>query len=344
MNASTDTTQTPGNPIGDYLAEPLRVGEPDVSGPLAVFPIFGPEPRQVYVSFAQAREHGVRIGELDAGASVNDLMVENPTQTLVLLFDGEEVLGAQQNRTFDVSVLVAAGAKLRVPVSCVEAGRWQGARHGESFEVAPQAAYPAMRRKKAAATRQRVAAGLEARANQGEVWDEVRHKSARMGVHSPTNAMHDVYEGHRSRLGEMQAEIELHDGQLGALVAIAGEFAVLDYVSRADVFASLHTPLVQGYALDALESEAEVPTPAPAIETARGFALLATDCEPSHRNGAIGLGEELRFDANGLAGTALVHDDELVQLTAFPDEDGHDAPQRTVRGGRVRRPSRRGRS
>ena len=28
--------------VNDVLAAPLRVGEPDVHGPLAVFPLFGP--------------------------------------------------------------------------------------------------------------------------------------------------------------------------------------------------------------------------------------------------------------------------------------------------------------
>ena len=35
---------------------------------------------------------------------MNDLVVVNPTAVAVLLYEGEEVLGAQQNRTFDVSV------------------------------------------------------------------------------------------------------------------------------------------------------------------------------------------------------------------------------------------------
>ena len=88
-----------------YLTEPLQIGEPDVAGPLAVFPLFGPEPRFEYRSFAQGRALGVTIKELEAGASVRDLVVANPTSLPVLLFEGEEVLGAQQNRTFDVSVL-----------------------------------------------------------------------------------------------------------------------------------------------------------------------------------------------------------------------------------------------
>lgn len=34
------------------------------------------------------------------------------------------------------------GGRLTVPVSCVEAGRWDGSRHGEVFTPAPQTANP----------------------------------------------------------------------------------------------------------------------------------------------------------------------------------------------------------
>src|SRR3954464_7242339 len=149
-----------------YLDTPLVIGEPDVAGPLAVFPLFGPPARFEYQSFAQGSVHGATIKELPGGAAVNDLIVQNLTGLPVLLFEGEEVLGAQQNRTFDVSVLVGARSTLRVPVSCVEAGRWDGPRHGEDFAPAPQAAYPSLRRSKNEAVAASVAAGAEARADQ----------------------------------------------------------------------------------------------------------------------------------------------------------------------------------
>src|SRR5919108_137085 len=95
-----------------------------------------------------------------------------PLTVAVLVYEGEEVVGAQQNRTFDVSALVPARSSLRVPVSCVEAGRWDGSRHAESFAPAPQAAYPALRRMKNTHVRANLAAGGEARAAQGEVWRE----------------------------------------------------------------------------------------------------------------------------------------------------------------------------
>ena len=328
---SLSPTNTPT--LLDHLG-PLSIGAPDVHGPLAVFPLFGPQPRLAYISFAQGLTAGVSIKELDGGASVNDLLVINPGDTSVLLYEGEEVLGAQQNRTFDVSVLVAAGAQLRVPVSCVEAGRWDGSRHGELFAPAPQTAYPALRRMKNRAAHANVAAGMQPRAMQGEVWDEVASKSARMDVASATGAMHDMYDDSRNRLDEFSRAIGLRDNQTGALVLVAGQPVVLDHVSRPDVFAALHGPLVQGYALDALEAsdgEAE-----PSTTIADEFLQRVLGARVSEHDG-IGLGRDLRFAEHRVAGAGLLAGDELIQFTAFPDEPTPGVQARA----RIRRPSRR---
>jgi hypothetical protein len=318
--------------LQDHLAEPLRVGDPDVHGPLAVFPVFGPPATVEYVAFAQAAGHGVAFKELEDGASVNDLVVVNASGKAVLLFEGEEVLGAQQNRTFDVSVLVPAGAALRVPVSCVEAGRWDGARHGEAFSPAPQAAYPALRKLKNRAAAQALAAGHAPRAAQGAVWSEVAAKAARMDAHAPTGAMHDIYEGNRDRLAEFKAAMPLHEGQTGALVAIGGAIAVLDQVSRPEVFAALHEPLVHGYALDALEARRDARPPS--TEDAQAFAGRLMTARLTHHDGR-GLGHDVRLAEPGIAGAGLVASEELIQLSAFADDDGARPASR------IRRPSRR---
>ena len=326
--------------LQDHLAEPLCLGDPDVHGPLAVFPIFGPAPEQEYVSFAQARDAGASIKELDQIASVNDLLVLNPTDRAILLYEGEEVLGAQQNRTFDVSVLVGARSQLQVPVSCVEAGRWDGARHDESFSPAPQAAYPSLRSMKNRASRASVHAGTGPRAMQGEVWAEVAEKSERMNVHSNTGAMHDIYDGRRGLLNEFLSAIALHDGQTGALVLIAGRPAVLDHVSRPGVFAALHAPLVLGYALDALESAASFEAPTrPGTQTADAFLRHVLRARITEHDG-IGLGRDVRFARTHVAGAGLVVGDELVQLTAFPQDAPGDCDGEAP-AARITRPSRR---
>ena len=243
--------------LADQLAGSLTVVEPDIVGALCVFPLIADrEPKLDYVAFAEGRRSGVAINELAGAAEVGDLVVTNPLELPVLLYEGEEVQGAQQNRTVDVSVLVGAHSTLRVPVSCVEEGRWDHRRHTEPFAPAPQAAYPDLRRLKNERVRERLAAGQQPRAAQGEVWQEIAAKSARLGARSDTGALHDVFEHRRDVIDRSAREIEMKCSQVGMLAAIGGRFVVLDYVSDVEAFAELHDPLVAGYALDAIEPDA----------------------------------------------------------------------------------------
>ncbi|MGI8461651.1 MAG: ARPP-1 family domain-containing protein [Solirubrobacterales bacterium] len=336
----TETAENP-NTIAAQLAEPLEVGDPDIAGPLAVFPLFGPEPGREYRAYADAVADGVEIRELPGGASVNNLVIDNPTEHEVLLFEGEEVLGAQQNRSVDITVLAPSRAKVTVPVSCVEAGRWDGARHDESMRQAPQASNPRMRRMKSVQVRARAMAGAEARADQGAVWEEADRLADDYGADAPTRATHDVFESRRHSLDELCNAIALHDKQIGAIASYGGELQVLDLVSRPTAFASLHRRIVQGYALDALGSGAGLDTAPAETAAGRGFALLVCDSEIAQRERGVGVGENVRFAANGVAGSGLVAEGELIQLTAFPGDESDQDFRRTVPQGRIRRPSRR---
>jgi hypothetical protein len=321
--------------LAPRLAAQITVADPSVVGSLAVFPLIADrEPSVRYVSFAEAVQCGAAVKELDGGASVSDLAVHNPLDVPVLLYEGEEVLGAQQNRTFDVSALVAANSVLRVPVSCVEAGRWDGGRHNEAFVPAPQTANPRLRRMKNTQARASLAAGLEPRAVQGEVWREVAETAGRHGVSSRTGAMHDVFERRREQLDAVARAIEMHSSQVGMLAAIGGRFVVLDHVSEVEAFAAVHGPLVQGYALDALEAADGGP---PSIDDARDFIELLLGA-PCTSGPAVGLGEGVSFAFGGLAGTGLMCEGELVALTAFANEPSESSG---AVAGRVRRPSRR---
>ena len=303
-----------------------RVGPPDVAGPLAVFPVFGPAPVLDYRSFAEAVALGVAVKELEPSPSVNDLLVVNPLDVPVLLYEGEEVRGAQQDRTLDVSVLAPAGAKLQVPVSCVEAGRWDAACCHEAFRPAPQAAFPELRRAKSRAAR------ATGRAEQHEVWAMVGEAAMRHGAESDTGALQDVFAARRETVDMLCKPIARHDGQLGMVAVIAGEVRVLDLVGRSDVFAALHGPLVAGYALDAAEKMADVASPGPApVQEVQRFIDAALEA-PTTPGPRVGLGTRGAFAGPIAEGSRLTVDGELVALTAFPGE-------RPVT--RIRRPSQR---
>jgi hypothetical protein len=301
------------------------LGEPQVAGPLAVFPLFGPPAQLEYRAFVQAAELGAFVKEVGSGAVVSRLSVENPTDLPLLVYEGEEVLGAQQNRTFDVTVLVPAGERVLAPVSCVEQGRWDHSRHRETFRPSPQAADPSLRRVK------RATANVAGRADQAEVWAEVSGRLAAHGVESASAALSDLYDSRRDDLQRLSDAIHPVDEQIGALACVSGRPVALDLVSRSDVFAALLPPLAQGYALDALGAGERDPDPG----RAERFLSGALDA-PRLERPTPGLGRALALGASELVGAGLEHEGELIQLAAFPagGDEGRTHP-------RIARPSRR---
>src|SRR5262245_2621412 len=100
------------NPLGNILT-----AEPRSHGALTVVPLLAPlmaEP--AWLTLAEAGDR-VRITEVSESGSVPTLRVDNEADQPVLLFDGEELIGAKQNRVLNTSVLVAAHSTVTIPVS-----------------------------------------------------------------------------------------------------------------------------------------------------------------------------------------------------------------------------------
>jgi hypothetical protein len=67
----------------------------------------------------------VRVTEIGEHGQVPTPRVQNTLETRLFLMDGQELVGAKQNRILNTDVMVPAGATLDIPVSCVEARRWR---------------------------------------------------------------------------------------------------------------------------------------------------------------------------------------------------------------------------
>ena len=103
----------------------IQLGEPVVHRGILIAPLFPRrQPRTDYITLEEAIPLGFRVTEVDAAGSVPELLAHNPLDSNVLLYDGEELVGAKQNRILNVTVLVPAQSETRLPVSCVEEGRW----------------------------------------------------------------------------------------------------------------------------------------------------------------------------------------------------------------------------
>ena len=306
----------------------IQIGEPMEHRGIVIAPLFPRrDPVAHYVTLDEALPRGLRISEVDEAGSVPELMVDNPLDERVLLYDGEELVGAKQNRILNVTVLVEAKSKLAIPVSCVEQGRWS--RRTADFAAAPHAASPELRHRKNLTLQARpLARGI----SQGEVWDAVHEKASRMGVHSPTGASSDTFRAHSSELHALEDAFPAQQGQCGAILAI-GASMCLDAVSRPDSFARLWPKLRAGYLLDALEHLDGKPMPNAALPN---IVNSAREAEWS-RQPSAGLGEDIRLTGERAIGSGLELDGEVIQLSVFMGADG----RRRDPFGRIARPSRR---
>jgi len=305
----------------------FQLGDPVEHRGIVITPLFpARDPVAAYITIDEALPRGLTITEMSDAGSVPELAVINPLDETVLLYDGEELVGAKQNRILNVSVLVGAGAKLPIPVSCVEQGRWN--RSSVDFDAATHISHAHLRRRKAEMlAAQPMARGVA----QNEVWSEIGEKQARMSVDSRTGAARDTFEAYGDRLRKLEDAFPAEPGQCGAVLAI-GDALCLDFVSRPAAFTVLWPKLRAGYLLDALERLDQRPAD---IERIAGFVDEVADA-PATRGSSAGLGQDVRLRGPGVIGSGLELDGELIQLSAFTSSDGG---QRAF--GRIARPSRR---
>jgi hypothetical protein len=239
----------------------------------------------------------------------------------VLIIDGEELVGAKQNRTVNITILVPAAADVVVPVTCVEAGRWSARSRG--FSSSPRVHFAAGRAAKSRQVSEALRFDGRAVADQGQVWNAIAEKSARMRVASPTRAMSDIFEGHAVSVDAYARALAPMASRVGAVFLLDDEAAGLDLFAHASTCRALLPKIVRGYALDAIERDVRRPShPAsPDAEALRGKAVAAAERmlrSPRQQFPSIGAGETWRLAGDHLSGGVLTESGELLHLSAFP--------------------------
>ena len=300
--------------------ERLTLGEPQRCGALGMIPLLdlaahtsGVDEPAAYALFPDALRAGtVAIAEVSEGGSVPELTATNAGDLDVLLVDGEELLGAKQNRMVNLSILLPAKRSIRVPVSCVERGRWQ--HRSATFAESPQTVHARVRAAKA----RQVTASLRHGARHSDqmaVWAEIDRKAVALQVHSLTDALSDVYASYADLTQAAVAELVPLPGQIGAVFTVGGTVAGAELFDRPRTFATYLPKLVRGYALDAIELG---PQRAARLSTRTAATFLRRLAGVrQQRYPAIGVGEDLRFETDTVAGGALVARERIVHLTAM---------------------------
>jgi len=292
----------------------IRVGDAVRSDNVSVFPLFGEPAGEVdYVLSDEAIEReSITVKEVSESGSVPDLLVENQGEDLVLFLEGEELVGAKQNRILNTSVLVAAGHKLKIPVSCVEQGRW-GYR-SRKFQSGGTHSPSKLRHYLKASVACSLKEERGHRSDQSKVWAEVERQQEALGSASPTSALSDTFADYQERRDDFRDKIRYVEGATGVAVAVGEQVVACDLFDKPATCKRVWDRLLSGYVLDAVEAE-KAEKQAQVADVQRllsGLEAMAWESvEP------VGEGKEYRAESpSGDHLSALAFDEVLVHGSA----------------------------
>ncbi len=260
-----------------------------------------------------------------------ELKVMNKSPRMILILDGEELVGAKQNRIVNTTILVKGNATIVIPVSCVEHGRWSY--DSPTFHSKERMMSSNLRAMKSEQVNYSVRSSGEFRSDQSAIWDGIAEKSDRMEAESPTGAMAAMYEKERPSMEEYVKPFRLIDSQVGAVFMINGRVAGLDAFGKPETFAEIFKKLLESYALDAIDwhdPDKEQKALKSEVTKFQKAALAAgAEGRPS-----VGLGTDIRLESRKVVGFALAVDDRVFHLSVFERADGGAGNIRESRMGR----------
>ena len=295
---------------------------------LRIVPICGASSAEPPYKLLDAQtQQAVKVTEMSTSGSVPELMVENTLDVRVYLMDGQELVGAKQNRILNTDVLVPAKTTITIPVSCVEQGRWRSV--SAQFSSGKSASY-----RTRAAKSDRVYAALKSSgrhdADQGAVWDEVQCSITASGAASPTSALSDAYAKRDGELKTFRQELRLPEDAVGLAVFHGDQFKGLDLFDRHSTLQYFWESLVDSYALDWLGASIEEPVGKPGEETELQVVLKKILQRVARGTWEAfpppGEGQDFRLQSRSFSGAALIWEGQVVlHLQIFPRQPGEQS-------------------
>lgn len=293
------------------------LGEPVSYDNVVVVPVRGKNPMDrdaAYLTLAEAKKLGiVEISELPT-EEVPWLKVRNDGDRPLMLLGGELLLGGKQDRVVAKDTIVPPGRSVRVPVYCVNHGRWSSS-YGK-FEgagtIVPQN------------VRDRATYG-----NQEEVWREVAKYNVSAGASAAETSVKAGFAQRKVQvrvdkgLEPLRNALDQDDRAIGAVFLVNGRIVSLEMFGEPALFKAHRESLLRGFLAEAaVAPNSNAPTPAQS-EIAR-FVSQALNGERSQTRLGAGeaewkvLNNEIEGRESSLPAAAAPTDKALIHGTYKP--------------------------
>jgi len=312
----------------------LQAGERQYKDGLAIFPLHSDVKSSYdYLTLDEAlRGEVLSVTEIGSG-TVPEIKVLNKSTKDVFIMDGEELVGAKQNRIVNISLMVPAESEVNIPVSCVEQGRW----HDTSvhFKRSNNIPYANLRKKHKESVIHAMAVDNSYRANQGEVWEDIACCMRARKVSSPTAAMNDIYEKEKNRIEDYRDVFHVVDGQIGAVFAIGKDIFGMDVFDKEETCKKLMPKIINSYVMEILDRKTDKHADPEEVKVFLNALLGST---LSSRK-SPGVGVTVSITSQTASGTSLVSKDTVIHTAVFnkPGQEQQEEKHEYMRNPSMRR-------
>lgn len=207
-------------------------------------------PNLLYISLIEAsKNNAVEVKEINYAGSVTEIFIKNKSKNFILIPQGETLIGAKQNRIVNTSILVEPDCETKIPVSCIERGRW----HYNKPDFKPANEMIAYKLRKHASKylyfNMRDEDSFES--DQSKIWDFIDSDFRKDEIDSPTSSYTDYMELKLNSKEIDISKIELPSGINGFATFFGDKIFSLEYFSNSDFFNETKDRLLKAILVDA---------------------------------------------------------------------------------------------
>ena len=283
---------------------------PQVHENIAIIPLKTERTYTDILTLKKGLELGlVRVKECDV-SQVNTLIVGNYSVNPLILVDGDEVVGGDQNRIVNATILIEAKSSMKVPVSCTEQGRWA---YKSEFKQSNYIANYKTRRAKEYASR-------KSESYQNVIWSSINALEVENSFSSDTSAMEESYEHLKVDHNQIIKEFEIVEGQTGVLVIVNGEIKGFELFLNPEIYREYHEKILKSYLID---SKIENATFSINIDSARDVINKACGSAFTKKE-SHGLENTYNFENPEGIGTLYLFKDQIIHWSYFKKIDEKD--------------------
>jgi len=285
------------------MLENIALAEPVFLRNLLVYPIHGSPSAGMEISAISEilQQQSGEFRELDP-PDINRIAFDNQGNHPVLMLDGEEIVGAMQNRIIADSILVASRATSDVPVICAEEGRWNAI--GE-FRTG-YCSYPGIR---AILSRR----GKRENGLQKRVWKEIERKLTVTKTLSTTSSMHDIYNNLEDEVTRYVEDFaSLNNNTIGFIGVAGNKILGGDLFLDHATYHKFEHKLIRSYALDAIEQRKS------SVIRVDVTAFLENITDSLKKKKISDKLRHFSLKEERYSGQGLIHEGRIIHISFFP--------------------------